>query len=42
MPLKGVEKAMQSAKHRIKTTESNFTTCTDHVVLHEVLAANHK
>ena len=41
MPLKGLDKAMQTAKHQIKTTESNFTTCTDHVVLHDVLTADH-
>ena len=42
MPPKGLLKEMQSAKHRIKTMESNFTTCTDHVVLHDVLTADHK
>ena len=42
MPLKGLDNAMQSAKHRIKPRESNFTTCTDHVVLHDVLTTDHK
>ena len=37
MRFKGLDKAMQSAKDRMKTTESNITTCTDHVVLRDVL-----
>ena len=42
MQFKGLEKEMQSAKHRIKTMESNFERCTDHVALHDVLIADHK
>ena len=42
MSLKGLDKTVQSAKHQIKTMASNFTTCTDHVVLHDVPTADCK
>ena len=41
MPPKGLDKAIQSAKHGRKTTERNFTSCTDHAVLHDVVTTDH-